>query len=363
MMLTFVGALAIAALVAARTFAADHLIGLPAQTVVDSAATIQLGQQLFFDRRLSGDGTISCASCHQPTKAFASDAAKAIGIAQHKGVRNAPSLLNVGFNRAILWDGRKATLEEQSLEPLTNPLEHGLADTATLIKTLQASDAYVQAFSKAFNRTERIPIRLQEVARALAAYQRSLNAAGSAFDRYYYAGQTNALAPAARRGLNLFNGAAKCSACHIIGAQYSLFTDEKYHSIGVAMLPISDKLASLTRRVVQLRQSGQPLNHKILGISEISSLGRFNVTLNPADIGKFRTPSLRNVALTAPYMHDGSVETLQQAVELELYYRGDTDGKPLVLTPAEQADLVAFLVSLTSPAALNYPDLHAKSSK
>lgn len=306
------------------------------------AQKIVLGKRLFFDKRLSGDGSVSCASCHQPDKAFADGLAVAKGIGQRLGTRNTPSLLNVGFNQTQFWDGRSPSLEAQALVPFLNPSEHGLPDRHALIAGLKGKPEYAAAFRAAFP-LARAGITVEQASEALASFQRTLLAGDSAFDRYAYQSEKAALPPAAVRGLALFVGAGRCASCHTIGARDALFTDHQFHSLGVGLQGLGPVLGRLAARVAHGRgKDNDPAD------ADAAQLGRYAVSFNPADIGKFRTPSLRNVALTAPYMHDGSIATLEEAVELEVYYRSAQSVQPLVLTPAEKADLVVFLKALTS---------------
>jgi cytochrome c peroxidase len=293
---------------------------------------------------------ISCSSCHQPEHAFSDSRASAQGIDKREGTRNTPSLLNVAFNTSLFWDGRRASLETQALDPLINPLEHGLRDSQALLAIIQADPRYVTEFRAAFPGNG-ISIQVNQVAQAIACFERTLIAGDSPFDRYYFGHDEHALSLSAQRGLNLFQHAAQCSSCHTIGLTEALFTDNAFHSLGIGMQRIAPMLPELTKRVVASRQSGISIDRVILSDRDIAELGRFVVTLSPVDIGTFRTPSLRNVDLTAPYMHDGSVATLQEAVERELYFRGSHAGRPLILTPAEKSDLVEFLKALTSPNA------------
>jgi len=328
-------------------------LGLPAVVFpVDnssSAAKVALGQTLFFDRRFSRDGSVSCASCHQPNQAFADGRAVAQGVRLQSGTRNTPSLLNVAFNTSLFWDGRRTTLEEQALDPLLNPREHDLADLPTLLKQLRQDPAYVQAFQRAFG-VKASEIEPKHVGQALASFERTLIAADAPFDRYAFNGETSSLSAAAIRGLALFKGAAQCAVCHTIGPNDALLTDQQFHGLRVGLQRIEKNLPALTMQLVEARRVGNNLDQTVLSREELAELGRFAVTLKPVDIARFRTPSLRNVAVTAPYMHDGSVATLEEAVELEIYYRGAEAGRPLILTPQEKADLVSFLASLTSPA-------------
>jgi cytochrome c peroxidase len=316
-------------------------------------ARIALGQRLFFDARLSRDGSVSCASCHRPEDAFSDGRTLASGIAGSEGTRNTPSLLNVAFNTSLFWDGREPSLESQALVPLTNPLEQGLPNDQALLRLIRADPVYVAAFRAAFS-LDAGSIQKEQVARAIATFERTLISADSPFDRYAFGGDQRALSQAARRGLGLFKGAGHCASCHLIGKDSALFTDNDFHSVNIGLQRIAPRLPELTKRLVDARQSGTSIDQAVLSDRDTAELGHFVVTLKPTDIGTFRTPSLRNVALTAPYMHDGSVPTLVDAVEQELYFRGNRAGRPLIFTPSEKADLVEFLKALTSPEALRF---------
>ena len=308
--------------------------------------TAALGEQLFFDTRLSADGKVSCATCHRPDHAFSDGLPVATGTTGLHGTRNTPSLLDVAQQHSLFWDGRRPSLESQSLDPMLNPVEHGLRDEADLLARVRADDRYASAF-RALWGVDANGTTPQHMAQALAAYERTLVSAATPFDRFR-AGDTAALPLQARRGWQLFSDRAQCTRCHAVEGNRPLFTDHQFHSLAVGLRRIERKLPALTERLVQWRSEGRPVDHVLLNDADVAALGRFVFTLAPADIGKFKTPVLRNVALTAPYMHDGSVATLTDAVELELYYRGTQDGRPLILTPSEREDLVAFLNALTS---------------
>ena len=331
---------------------AEQFLGLPPLIVAPGTRSdqpiIALGRRLFFDPRLSLDGAISCASCHQPQKAFSDGRRVARGNRGQLGTRNTPSLLNVVFNTAEFWDGRRPSLEAQALDPLLNPIEHGLRDEGDLLRRIRTDSTYVREFRQVFG-MDVGSIKTIHVVQAIADFERTLIVGDSAFDQYFYKHDQSALDSGAKRGLALFRGSAQCSTCHTIGKEAALLTDNQFHSVNVGLLRIASKLVTLTTRVVAVRRSGSRIDSTILSEPDVAELGRFVVTLDPADIGKFRTPSLRNVALTAPYMHDGSVATLEEAVERELYEHSSQSGRPLILTPKEKADLVAFLSSLTSP--------------
>ncbi|MBJ7313407.1 cytochrome-c peroxidase [Rugamonas sp. CCM 8940] len=326
-------------------------LGLPKLAIpVDnplSSAKIALGRKIFLDTRLSHDSATSCASCHQPKRAFTDGLKVAKGTDGRLGTRNTPSLLNAAYNQTQFWDGRRADLESQALDPLFNPREHAIQDVQALLGMLRRDAGYAAAFKTAF-RIEPNDINVQHISRALACFTRTLVAGNSPFDRYYFQNEKTAMPASAVRGLVLFQGAARCATCHTIDTSHALFTDNKFHSLSVGLRRIAPRLADITSRLVNSKDNLEKLDQAVLTDEDVAELGRFVVTYNPADIGKFRTPSLRNVAQTAPYMHDGSVPTLEDAVEQELYYRSVESGQPLILTPGEKNDLVEFLRSLNS---------------
>lgn len=311
---------------------------------VNVSAQVVLGKRLFEDKRLSADGTISCASCHIPEKAFADGLVVAKGIKGQTGSRNTPSVLNVALFSSFFWDGRRPTLESQAGDPFTNPREQGLHDLSNVEIVVRADPIYANQFAVAYG-IKKSEIDIQHIKMAIAAYERSLFKPDSSFDLFFSMKNDEMLSDSAKRGFRLFKGLAKCATCHTINKPVATFTDNNFHSLGVGYDKILAKLASLTTDVINASANR---DDRILSDPDFSELGRFVVTLNPADIAKFRTPSLRNVALTAPYMHDGSVATLDEAVDRELYYRGLESNSPLILTPAEKADIVTFLKSLTS---------------
>ncbi len=310
-----------------------------------SPEKVALGHALFDDKRLSADGKVSCSTCHQPGRAFTDGRIVAQGIQQRAGTRNTPTLINSAYLTSLFWDGRRKSLEEQAADPLVNPVEHALRNHGELLATVRTGAAYTAGFRAAFGVGPE-SIGIEHVVKALAAFERTLVLADSPFDRYRYGGDASALSTAQLRGLGLFTGRARCATCHTLGNEYALLTDQEFHTIGIGQERLQPRLADRTTRLVRLSRAER--DRSILSDPLVAELGRFAVTLKPGDIGRFRTPSLRNVALTAPYMHDGSVPTLAEAVERELYYRGLEAGRPLVLTPQEKADLVAFLQALTS---------------
>ena len=331
----------------------DASLGLPhldaAHAAVDNAKA-RLGERLFFDKRLSADAQVSCGTCHLPERSFTDGIPRSKGHRGSIGTRNAPSLLNVTYLQSLFWDGRAANLSAQARAPFTNPVEHALADEEALVLIVRNDQSYATEFARLYP-SAAANIRLETILDALVHYEHTLRAGGSPFDRYYYGKQIKAMSAAAVRGFELFRGRANCTSCHTIGPKGSLLTDQSFH-VATRGIPraVNDALPVLAQKVVAAANGDdrRELERLIATDADLAALGRFLVTLDPADIGKFKTPSLRNVALTAPYMHDGSVETLQQAVELELYSRGAV-AHPIVLTTAEKADVVEFLGALSSP--------------
>lgn len=311
---------------------------------------VKLGEKLFFDKRLSADGTVSCASCHDPRLAFADGRRLAEGISGKRGTRNTPSLLNSMFNTGQFWDGRTQSLEEQATMPLINPDEMG----AQTHEQIAARVSAIPEYSKPFKETFDGAITIDAIAKAIASYERTLVSGNSPLDRYM-AGDVKALSESARNGMILFRGKARCAVCHAFNQSFPFLTDGNYRNTGVAAN--FSGFGSLARRAIDLsrRDSIAPLD--ALSKQEGSyELGRFLFTGNSLDIGAFRTPSLRNVELTAPYFHDGSAATLLDVVRF--YVKGGKENamrdwqlEAVDLTESEQHDLVKFLKSLTSDDA------------
>ncbi|WP_174993901.1 cytochrome-c peroxidase [Burkholderia arboris] len=328
----------------------DNFLGLPpdAREVLQGVnpRMAALGRRLFFDKHLSADGSISCASCHRPNLAFTDGLQKSLGIGDQMGTRNAPSLWNAALLPNQFWDGRQLTLEQQAREPLFNVREHGLTTEAQLIRIIQSNASYPTEFAAVFPAQQNITT--ENVSRALAAYERTLLIGNSPFDRYAYAGDKDAMSQSAKRGLLLFEGRAQCAACHLIGKKSAMFTDNQFHALHVGLLPLDSRLGEIAQRAFSARRTGRTVSDIVLSDPEVAELGRFVVSLDPKDIGAFRTPSLRNVALTSPYMHDGSIATLAGAIDQEIYYRTTLTRRPIILTPDEKSDLVAFLEALTN---------------
>lgn len=290
-----------------------------------SAAKAELGRRLFFEKKLSRDNTVSCATCHQPDQAFAERGiARSKGVEDRLGRRNAPSLLNVAFAESLFADGRTATLESQAWEPILDPKEMGNASEEDVLIKLAASPEYVEQFAEVFG-VER-PDKTS-VAQALACFQRTLLSGNAPFDRWKW-GESEALTEEAHRGYELFAGRAQCWQCHPLNSSGALlFTDQTFHRTGVA----ED----------EKRHDGTSAE------GATPDLGRFEITGEAIDRFQFKTPSLRNVALTPPYMHDGSIATLRGVVDF--YNRAEGTGElfPLYLEDRDLDALVAFLEALT----------------
>lgn len=277
-----------------------------------SLEKVELGKLLYFDVRLSADGSVACANCHHPKFAFTDSSPVSTGIRGQKGGRSAPTVFNRAYSLAQFWDGRAASLEDQAKGPMANPIEMGNTHAA-IVSRLQEIGGYRALFEKAFGTPE---ITIDQVAKAIATFERTVLSGNSPYDRYK-AGDKKAMNRQQVRGLDVFVNKAKCDQCH----EGINFTTNAYHNLGVGM----DKA------------NPDP--------------GRFAVTKDPKDWGAFKTPTLREIANTAPYMHDGSLKTLDDVVEF--YNKGGTPNKnldekikPLHLSEQDKKDLVAFLKSL-----------------
>lgn len=288
--------------------------GLPPVDVPEdnpmSAAKIELGKALFFDRRLSIDDTVSCADCHDPKKGWSNGARFATGVKGQKGGRSSPTILNAAYGYFQFWDGRAGSLEEQAVGPIMNPIEMAMPDGKAVEKKLARIDGYRPLFRKAFGNDE---ITIGKVGKAIAAFERTVLSGDAPYDRYK-AGDKSALSESAQRGMALFFGKGSCSACHVPPH----FTDLGFHNVGVGMA--ADKVDA----------------------------GRAAISKLEGDHGAFKTPTLRDIARTGPYMHDGSLKTLEDVVAH--YDKGgvanpqlDEEIFPLKFSAKEKADLVTFL--------------------
>src|SRR5256885_4450125 len=312
---------------------------------------ISLGQKLFFDRRLSVNGTVSCSTCHDPALAFSDRKPTSIGIKGRVGQRNAPTVLNALYNKTQFWDGRVNTLEEQAALPIVNSVEMGHPRLDAAVAQIATVEEYKQAFQRVFGRSANGP----DLLRAIASYERTQLSFDSPFD-HFIAGETNAISESAKHGWELFNTQARCNKCHALTdtqRDVTIFTDNDFHNIGIGI--IRHNVVALARQAEQLINSGDTSAIDRAAIqTDMSALGRFLITKKEKDIASFKTPDIRNVLVTGPYFHDGSQETLWDVIDH--YNKGDglqnpyldEDIQPLALTESDIDDLVAFLASLTS---------------
>ena len=328
-------------------------LGLPAQAQAP-AAVIELGRALFFERRLSANDTLSCGMCHLPEQAFtANELRTSVGMEGVSLRRNAPSLFNVGIYQSFFHDGRAASLEAQALMPLLDPDEMANRSLSEVVARASAIPDMRRQFARAFGDARITPTRIAE---ALASYQRTLVAAGSPFDRWRYGGDEAALDATAQRGFAVFVSRG-CTACHLLGEQEALFTDHRFHNVGVAWRTELRRRADVTVELIPgVTARLSPSEIARFGVPDRPDLGRFEVSGREEDRRAFRTPTLRNVAQTAPYMHDGSLATLEAVIDHYLVGGAPDDPtqdpliQPLQLDGEERAALLAFLRALTSPA-------------
>ena len=287
------------------------LLAPPENPVTQEKAA--LGRRLFFDKRLSVDESLACSDCHQPRRAFSDGKRVAVGVKNQRGNRNTPAIINRTYGRSFFWDGRISTLEEQVLQPIQDPKEMG-AELPAILEKLRADSTYCELFQKVFGELPDVHL----LAYALATFVRTLLSGASPYDRYE-AGEKSALTKPEQAGLRLFRGKARCALCH----SGSNLTDEDFHNTGIAW-----------------------------GEGKFLDPGRFIVTGKKEDQGAFRAPTLREIANTAPYMHDGSLATLEEVIEF--YDRGgncnpylDSELRALHLREEEKQALVAFLHALS----------------
>ena len=311
---------------------------------------IELGRKLFFDLHLSKDGTVACATCHNVAKGFTDQRPVSEGIGGQLGRRNAPTTLNALFFQEFFLDGRAPSLEAQAKLPIVNPIEMGQPSGDAVVQAIAGDPTYPPLFQKAYGR----PPNYEDIGRAIAAFERTLVFLGSPFDRFL-AGDSQAISDQAKEGWVLFNGKARCMSCHALNPSNPIGTDNRFHNIGVAAR--HQNFNELAKKALQVLQGAQgkagleAVDHLALE-TDMSELGRFMVTKYRSDIGSFKTLQLRNVGVTPPYMHDGSLQTLWDV--LDHYNKGGEanpylDGgiEPLALTESEIDAVVALLFSMT----------------
>jgi len=301
-------------------------LGLPPVPIPDdnppTAETIALGRRLYYDPILSADKTVSCATCHSPQYGFADPKPVSEGVGKKTGTRNSPSVINSAYFTTQFWDGRAASLEKQAEGPVQNPVE--MANTLAIVEQrLNADPSYREEFAKAWGAQ---PITYEMVEKSIASFERTVISGNSPFDRWKYGHKENAVSDAVKRGYIVFTSKKKgnCAACHSVGEKYAMFTDNQFHNVGIGV-----------------------------DMGQFTDVGLYAVTHNEADKGKFKTPCIRNIVSTAPYMSDGSLKNLKEVVD---FYIGAGNSNPNLdrqihvldfLSGRERADLEAFLNSLT----------------
>ena len=336
----------------AASIAASDGFGLPAMPArandAQAHTRIELGRKMFFDRRLSFNGTMSCAMCHVPEQGFSATSSKtAVGIEGKSLRRNAPTLLNVAWQTLLFHDGREFSLATQAWLPLLHADEMANPSIGHVLQRIRTLADYEGRFERAFAGTG---VGMETVGAALAAFELSLVSADSRFDRWRYRGDQGALSEQEQIGFRIFTGKGRCSGCHSVGESGALFSDGRFHVTGAGQSAAPDHAL-----VVPLAAGMQT----VLGAGDLAAfaevpapdLGRFEITLDPADRYAFKTASLRNIAHTAPYMHDGSLPTLEAVVDFYDGGGGEVLDKsallmPLDLSSADKQALVAFLCSL-----------------
>jgi len=358
-------AIGVIAAVIAVAASAQTPLGLPPLPVPESnpmtPEKVALGAKLFNDKRFSTTGEVACATCHDAGKAFTDSPLRTSeGIKKLTGTRNAPTVVNSAYFPLLFWDGRSPDLEDQSLHPFVNPVEMGLPDHEPILRIVRTDPEYVGAFKSVFG-VEPSSITMREVTMAIATFERTLISGDSPFDRWYFGGDRTAMSEAAVRGFKVFLEDGRCVSCHTIEQDFALFTDGRFHNVGVGITAIQDRVPQLAPAFLQAKAKGADVDVTVLTDPASSELGRFAVTDTLDEIGAFKTPTLRNIAVTAPFMHDGSLMTLADVVEH--YNNGGVTNKddrvndflsggirPLELTQTQKSDLVAFMEALTSPA-------------
>jgi len=362
--LLFVALLGVLMVQAQQPAGSSPPLGLPPLPAVpDNPQTpekIALGDKLFNDKRFSTTGEVSCATCHAPEKAFTDSPLKTSeGINKLTGTRNAPTVINALYFDKQFWDGRSPDLEDQALHPFVNPVEMGLKDHEPILEIVRSDPDYVAAFQAVFGKSGE-EITITEVTKAIAAFERTIFSGNSPFDRFYFGGESEALTAAQKRGFDVFVNQGRCVSCHIIEQTQALFTDNRFHNVGVGINDMQEEVPRLAGEFLHAEATLSEVDIQILTDKKTSELGRFAITREFDDLGAIKTPTLRNVAMTAPYMHDGSLASLRDVV---VHYNNggvSTEGnpvndflaggiRPLDLTDQEIDDLVAFMEALTSP--------------
>jgi len=310
-------------------------------------ARVELGKKLYFDPRLSADRTVACATCHDVSRGFTDQRPVSEGIKDQLGRRNAPTTMNTFVLQTLFLDGRSPTLEEQAKLPIINPIEMGQPDGAAVVNAILDDQDYQNRFQEAYGRMP----NYDDIGRAIASFERTLVFLDAPFDKFL-AGQQDAISPQAQDGWVLFNGKGRCVSCHQLNQSNPLGTDNRFHNIGVAARHQDFEGLARKALVTLQKDDGIKAIDELALSTDLSELGRFMVTKNRSDIGGFRTSQLRNIGITGPYMHDGSMQTLWDV--MDHYNKGGEanpflDGgiEPLALSEEEIDALVALMFTLT----------------
>jgi cytochrome c peroxidase len=321
---------------------------------------IALGEKLYNETRFSTTGEVGCFTCHDQKKAFTDTPLRVSeGIEKKTGTRNSPTVINSAYFTTQFWDGRSPDLEDQALQPFVNPVEHGLVNYEPILAIVRTDPEYTEAFKEVFGKSGE-EITMREVVLAIASFERTVISGDSPFDRYYFGGDEDALTEQQKRGFDLYRNEGRCVSCHIIEQTQAIFTDNRFHNIGVGINGIQGDVPELAPAFLEADLSKSEVDVEVLTDPRTSELGRFAISHSLDDIGSFKTPTLRNVAVTPPYMHDGSIKTLKDVL---IHYNngGVTDVgdpvndflsggiRPLDLDEDQIDDLVAFMEALTSP--------------
>lgn len=307
-----------------------------------------LGKKLYFDRRLSADDTVSCATCHDITRGFGDARPTSEGIGGQLGKRNAPPTFNVAFLRSMFWDGRSPTVEHQAMQPIVNPIEMGMPlDEEKIIAKIKDDPEYIEMFDAAYGSE----VNYEDIGNAIGAFERALVFIDNPFFRYLN-GDEDAISEDAKEGWKIYNDQGRCATCHPLGATNPVGSDSQFYNIGVsAHAQDFESLAKRALKALESDDSEAAVDELALN-TDLGELGRFVITKKPEDIGAFRTTPVLNVGVTGPYMHDGSMETLWDVIDH--YNKGgianpylDKEIVPLKLTERQVDQLVEFLFTLT----------------
>jgi cytochrome c peroxidase len=335
---------------------------------------IKLGKKLFNDQRFSSTGTVSCATCHDASKAFTDSPLRTSeGVGKLTGTRNAPTVVNSAYMKTLFWDGRSPDLEDQAQHPIINPVEMGLKNHDPVLKIVRTDPEYQASFKAVFNKKGK-QITMKEVKQAIASFERTIISGNSPFDRWRYGNDKTAMSPAQIRGFQVFVGQGRCVSCHVVEQTQALFTDNRFHNVGIGINSVQKDVPRLAGEFLKAKAQGTDVDIAVLTDKKVSELGRFAVTEEFVEMGAFKTPTLRNIAATAPYMHDGSLKTLKDVV---IHY--DNGGvtkktdrvndfisggiRPLDLSKQQISDLVEFMKALTSPEYTKAAKMSGNSKK